>query len=203
MISLGSFELALLGLSGLWAQSSLGGGNATWWHQSALDPLSWPCWGCLVYGHRVHWVGGMLHGDISLPWILWAGPAGAVWSMGTEFIGWGECYMVTSVCLGSFELALLGLSGLWALSSLGGGNATWWQGNIIIKDFLQQMCVPLENSILVMGTSQSPKYTLFSKGTLICRMKSLIIMFLVCPIWFQDPILEMLSSNRGWHQLVQ
>ena len=40
----------------------------------------------------------------------------------------------------------------------------------------------------------SPKYTLFSKGTHICLMKSLIIMFPVCPIWFQDPILEMLSN---------
>ena len=43
--------------------------------------------------------------------------------------------------------------------------------------------------------SPSPKYTLFSKGTHICLMKSLIIMFPVCPIWFQDPVFEMLSWN--------
>ena len=43
--------------------------------------------------------------------------------------------------------------------------------------------------------SSLPKYTLFSKGTNICLMKSLIIMFPICPIWFQDFILEMLSSN--------
>ena len=41
------------------------------------------------------------------------------------------------------------------------------------------------------------KCALFSTGTHIFLMKSFIIMFPVCPIWFQDPILKMLSSNRG------
>ena len=46
-------------------------------------------------------------------------------------------------------------------------------------------------------SSSSPKYTLFSNRTHICLMKSLIIMFPVCSIWFQDPILDMFSSNPG------
>ena len=47
--------------------------------------------------------------------------------------------------------------------------------------------------------SPSLKFALFSKGTHICLMKSLIIMFPVCHIVYgsslQDPILKMLSSN--------
>ena len=42
--------------------------------------------------------------------------------------------------------------------------------------------------------SPSPKYTLFSKGTHNCLMKSLIIMFPVCPIWFQDPIFKWVQT---------
>ena len=52
-----------------------------------------------------------------------------------------------------------------------------------------------QTAVFELKPSPSPKYTLFSKGTHICLIKFLIIMFPVCPIWFQDPILEMLSSH--------
>ena len=55
-------------------------------------------------------------------------------------------------------------------------------------------CIYIYESGFELKPSPSPKYTLFSKGTNICLMKFLIIMFPVCPIWFQDPISEM-SSN--------
>ena len=47
------------------------------------------------------------------------------------------------------------------------------------------------------------KICMFSKGIHICFMKSLIIMFPVLPIWFQDPILKMVSSNQSCRTLLR
>ena len=63
--------------------------------------------------------------------------------------------------------------------------------------YLNQCWLIISEAGFELKPSPSPKYTRFSKGTHICLMKSLIIMFPMCPIWFQDPILKMLSSNPG------
>ena len=50
------------------------------------------------------------------------------------------------------------------------------------------------SSGFVSTPAQSPKYEQVSKGMHICLMKFLIIMFPVCPIWFQDLILKLIKN---------
>ena len=81
------------------------------------------------------------------------------------------------------------------ISKMGSWNHMGHTGNMIIKDFIRQMCVPLENSVYFGDWDVPITKILFSKGTHICLMKSLIIMFPCHHVAFFPPPNE-LSAHR-------